>query len=140
MGVGYRGILDFQTTPIQRPSSCPLPTFPCLSPTKTNNFNLRLSAGGSCASRLVGKAAVAASLQSVSPQQLGEGEVLDEDVAREVERIGQRGGEGDGDEDAIKVTWLGNPYVGIFSCMHLILSVKCEACHASCKACFACKA
>ena len=57
-------------------------------------------AGGSCASRQASRAAVAASTYSLSPQQLGEGEALDEDVAREVERIGQGGGDG----DAIKVT------------------------------------
>lgn len=64
----------------------------------------RFSAGGSCASRLVGKAAVKSSLKAITPQQLGEGEVLDEDVAREVERVGQEGGDGDGHEDAVKVT------------------------------------
>ena len=57
-------------------------------------------AGGSCASRRASRAAVAASTHSLSPQQLGEGEALDEDVAREVERIGQGGGDG----DAVKVT------------------------------------
>lgn len=62
----------------------------------------RVSAGGSCASRLVGKATVASNLKSITPQQLGEEEVLDEDVAREVERV-SRGG-GDGNEDAVKVT------------------------------------
>lgn len=47
---------------------------------------------------------MATSVQSISPQQLGEEEVLDEDVAREVERVGKDGGDGDGNEDAIQVT------------------------------------
>lgn len=64
---------------------------------------LRSFAGGSCASRQVDKAAVAASTLSLSPQQLGEGDTLDEDVAREVERIGQGGGNG----DVVKVTSTG---------------------------------
>ncbi|CAM9259808.1 unnamed protein product [Ectocarpus sp. 4 AP-2014] len=61
----------------------------------------RSSAGGSCLSSLCGKAAVGASTlrSSVSPQQLGEGDVLDEDVAREVERVRQGGGDG----DAVKI-------------------------------------
>lgn len=52
-------------------------------------------------SRLAGKAAVSSStlLHSVSPEQMGEGEVLDEDVAREAERVLQGGGDG----DAVKV-------------------------------------
>lgn len=51
---------------------------------------------------------MASSLKAITPQQLGEGEELDEDVAREVERIGRGGGDrdGDGNEDAVKVTCL----------------------------------
>lgn len=75
---------------------CRLYEILCVSPPSN-----RSSAGGSCLSSLCGKATVAAStlLRSVSPQQLGEGDVLDEDVAREVERVGQGGGDG----DAVKV-------------------------------------
>ncbi|CAN0348380.1 unnamed protein product [Pylaiella littoralis] len=59
----------------------------------------RLSAGGSCLSGLAGKATVAVSTHSLNPQHLGEGESLDEDVAREAERVGRGGGDG----DAIKI-------------------------------------
>lgn len=86
------------------PSLPPLTIFWIVSSVRDSSYFLpsdRSSAGGSCLSSLCGKAAVGAStlLSSVSPQQLGEGDVLDEDVAREAERVGQGGGDG----DAVKV-------------------------------------
>lgn len=69
----------------------------CALPTLGWSFGgmrCRISAGGSCASILFGKLSLGTGMQNLSPQHLGEGEALDEDVAREVQRVDQGGADG----------------------------------------------
>ena len=54
-----------------------------------------MSAGGSFLSGFFGKAAVARSLRSLTPKQLGEEDEIDEDVKAETERVVNGGAEND---------------------------------------------
>ena len=62
-------------------------------------FYDRSSAGGSFISRLFGKVAVSRSLRKLTPKQLGDEDVIDEDVKEEMERVPNGGA----DSDVVKV-------------------------------------
>jgi len=62
---------------------------------QNSNTCYRASAGGSFLSGFFGKAAVARSLRSLTPRQLGDEDEVDEDVKAEMDRVANGGADND---------------------------------------------